>query len=263
MVRPSCAALPVAALLACGALALPAQAATTAEASMEGEVRLLVEIPAGLTFEYRNQLGTGAAFTIDEDAGGPPSEVGSGSVDWDADALAVAVPPPPMDDEFHLTLEMEASSGPTEGSSFLDVTVSTLFTLVNVGESDETATFTVSHDVTTFSSVTDPVWNWARSSGFWALQINTFNNTLGGGQVLEELSPVVGILESNAQSEGTADPFSLTLEPDTSASVFFYLAGTVETETFAATPIPLPAGLPLLLAALGGLAVLRRRQRGA
>ena len=183
MVTPHRAALPVAALLACAALALPAQAATTAEARMEGEARLLVEIPAGLTFEYRNELGTGARFRISDDDFGAPVEIGSGSVDFEADASAPPAPPSPAGEEFHFTLEMEASSGPTEGSSFLDVTVSTFFALINLGESDETATFTVSHDVTTFSSVTDPAWNWAQSSGFWVLQINTFNNTLAAARL--------------------------------------------------------------------------------
>ncbi|MFL4469042.1 VPLPA-CTERM sorting domain-containing protein [Tateyamaria armeniaca] len=53
--------------------------------------------------------------------------------------------------------------------------------------------------------------------------------------------------------------YSVSVNNPSATTLGFLTA--IEFETVAAPPVPLPAGLPLLLAGLGGFAVMRRRQR--
>lgn len=110
-------------------------------------------------------------------------------------------------------------------------------------------------------------------SGFQALNINVFDDVFAGvlssasggfGSATASISDTFTVGDSElAQFIGTGNMLGVVSAPTDSSLVTgsFSISYTYDDGIPPAAPIPLPAGAPLLVAGLGGLALLRKKRK--
>ncbi len=266
-------AIAIGALVA-GTAALPLQAAPTAVATFSAEVTLAVTTPAGLQYQYNNPFPDAPFYAYDDRPFAPPTQTGSGSQSWSAsgegpqpdfvfgEGPAVTSEPvdPEIDGAIVLNLDIEASSGPAEGSAFVDATVETSLNLRNFGDEGLTVDLLLSYDFMRSTNVADPLLNTALAVGGWTLYTVTFAGMSGGSVVENFLTQ--GSLTTLGPDLASEDGFehSFIVGAGDQVQLNFLMYGTAETSTTVA-PIPLPAAGWLLLGGLGGLGFAARRKR--
>ena len=151
-----------------------------------------------------------------------------------------------------LTTAAEAQAGPqvssASGLSLNQVEI----VVTSESEASQSVTFTLDWLIEGEGSITNPGTDSASSFG----TVGFGEGTSGSNLLSEELS-VVGVEGGTTESLG--DTFTYSFDLDGLEQATFNLSASSEAE---ANVIPLPAGLPLLLAGLGALALLRRARGG-
>lgn len=157
-----------------------------------------------------------------------------------------------QNDLFRLTTFAEATAGPATGSAEAARSNEGDFSITNTTGVEQTITFTLDWALEGEADITSASLDSAASFG-------SVSFSEGGDTSLfyEELS-LTGVVGGDTGDEGGVFSLDFTLGAEDTAS--FDL--TTSSQAEAASVIPLPAGLPLLLAGLGALALLRRTRRG-
>ena len=146
----------------------------------------------------------------------------------------------------------EATPSGEAGRAEARAFATTRFTLENPTKAPLTVTAVLSYELLASVAVDDP----ARDAAFasTSLELRTNGETL----LFEEAVREAG-LPGREWIDEVFDPVFLIL-PGGTTEVFVRLETQANARDASPAPIPLPAGLPLLLAGLGGLGLLRRRR---
>lgn len=233
----------IVAAAALGALSAPALAATVAETSGSFTLGLTGEVPPGLRFTVEDPT-----LEADEATTGVLSEA-------DAFADGFATPDPTGIDtgEVATTARADTTGGGTPGAAFADALVRIAIFAENTTDDLIFATGRLAYDISAFVAIDDPATDNASAGVLLELFI-------AGGLVFSDEVLADAASPGEVTSSGVID-LELPLPGGFGAPVVLTLTGTSLVDDV--SPVPLPAGLPMLAAALGGLAVLRRRRAAA
>lgn len=221
-------------LAALMALSMPVAAhAATATADNTASAILEITSTGAFTFDFTEIEAEPEIAATGGGVGGATSEVlANGFVD--------------------LTTEATAQAGPQVSSAF-GLSESGVEILVSsASEAPQRVTFTLDWLIEGQGGITDPATDSASSLGTVG-----FGEGASGSNLLSESVAVTG---TDGGAEGSlGDTFTYSFNLDGLEAATFNMSTSSQAE---ANVIPLPAGLPLLLAGLGALALLRRARRG-
>ena len=153
---------------------------------------------------------------------------------------------------FGLETFADATAGPETGSADAARSNEGVFTVTNDTVESQTITFNLDWSLDGEATLTNASLDSASAFG----TVGLGEGQTGSSLFFEELS-LAGLEGGNSQV--ASDDWSLDFDLRAGETATFNLSTFSEAE--AASVIPLPAGLPLLLAGLGALALLRRARR--